>query len=216
MRIFIHALADEFEHNLTFVLKLRALRIECIVIGEGLDDRFVPIEDGLFITYNAVESIHEGPFQIILIQVRRPTFIIVLEFLIALPDRAPVLAGAVPHLGTVDPATLTAYDFAREAAYTAGVADALTPFHLVLNYIEHLRGNDRRVAIFNIVLGNLAFVDLMLFSQKINGVLLLSNDSMFDTNARLPLLSCQGNGYRVRVSTNVQEYDYALKYTTYS
>ena len=57
----------------------------------------------------------------------------------------------------------------------AGVADALTSLHLVLNYIEHLRRNDRRVAVFNIVLGNLAFVDLLLLGQKINGVLFLQN-----------------------------------------
>ena len=105
---------------------------------------------------------------------RRRAFFIALEFPVALPYHAPILIRAVPDLGAVNAAAIPADDLTGEGAAAVplpGIRLAL--LHLLLHLIPGSRLYDGRMAVPNIILGDLAFVHLHFLGQKIGGELLL-------------------------------------------
>ena len=91
--------------------------------------------------------------------------------MVALPDHTVVFAVGVPGLGAVPLAALTAAYLAGEKVYTAVPPSALFPaLKFLLYQFKHLRADDGFVVAFDVVLRNLALVDLCLLGQEVDRV----------------------------------------------
>jgi len=107
-------------------------------------------------------------------QVWGATLFVAVEFMIALPYRAAVFVGGVPDLRAVPATALTAFYLAGEKVNAAVVAAVLpTPRQLALYHIENLRLDNSLMVILDVILRNLALVELFLFREEIDGVALL-------------------------------------------
>ena len=96
------------------------------------------------------------------------------EFVIALPDRVTILSGAIPYFWAEVMATIRADQAARKDALTAvSATEDFSAGHFFLHPIEQLRGDDRLVAAFHVILRNLAFIYLRFLLQKIHSESLL-------------------------------------------
>lgn len=92
-----------------------------------------------------------------------------LIFVVALPDQAAILGVGIPHLTAILPTTFPAENFHAERMGAARpVAVGPAPFPLILYKVEYLRRNDSWMAIFYIILRNLALVGFYLFAGKIH------------------------------------------------
>ena len=107
-------------------------------------------------------------------------FRIVLKFIIALPNHAPVLAVGMPDLRTIKSAAVTTDDLGRK--YAIGTVTALqffTPSDLILYHVKFFRIDNRSMAVFNIILRRFSFIVLPLLCQEIHGDLLLQQRRAF-------------------------------------
>lgn len=101
-----------------------------------------------------------------------------------------VFAVGMPDLGTIIAAAIPTDDAGGEnAAATVVEAQFFPPGKLSLHQIKLLRVDDRLMALFDVVLGNLALIDLPLFVQKIHGKALLKKCRA------LVLFICENGGY---------------------
>lgn len=113
---------------------------------------------------------------------RCPTLPFAFELPVALPDCAAIFAVGMPDLGTIVTAAIPTDDAGGENAAAAVVeAQPFPPSKLSLHQIKLLQVDDRLMALFDVVLGNLALIDLPLFVQKIHGKALLRYDPITDT-----------------------------------
>lgn len=88
----------------------------------------------------------------------------------ALINGSAVLVSRVPDLWSVGTSAFTADKFGCKNIYTDVAAfRALPPFHFRLHCIENLRRDDRRVAVFHIILRNLPII-LFRFLGEIIGL----------------------------------------------
>lgn len=84
--------------------------------------------------------------------------------MVALPDGAFVLIRGVPQLRAVKFAAVTADDSGAKNAVAAVFSpQCISPLELNLHHILLLRADNGRMAVFDIVLRNLALVELLLF-----------------------------------------------------
>ena len=80
----------------------------------------------------------------------------------------------MPDLHAVPGSTVTAFDLGAEHAFSAvGVPDLLPPCQFVLHRVPLFRDDDCFVAVLDVVLGNLAFVDFSAFRQEVSREALL-------------------------------------------
>ena len=92
------------------------------------------------------------------------------EFCVALPDRSAVFTGRMPDLRTVNFSTVTADYFPGKGIVAMGAPRTiLASSQFQLYPLPFFWGNNGFMTVFHIVLGNLTFVDLHLFLEKING-----------------------------------------------
>ena len=118
----------------------------------------------------AIEGFYKPLLYGIFIQVRRRAPLFAFEFVIALPDRTTVFAGGVPDLGAVERAAITADQLGTENAAAAVLSShCFSPGDLQLHRVPFIRLNDCLVAVFYIVLWNLALIDFHGLGQKIRG-----------------------------------------------
>ena len=119
-------------------------------------------------------------FDILFVQSGRGALVAVIEFAVAPPNHPAVLAVGVPYLGTVEVTAVAANDAGRNNALTAvSSAQGLPALELRLDGLEFFWSDDGRMTVLNIILWDLALVDLLLFSQKVNRVLLLEEGIAF-------------------------------------
>ncbi len=170
------------------------------------------------------------PFQIFFVQMGCMAFFGFLELGVALPDDPAVFAVGVPDLGAVIFAAIAADQLSGKGAVVVGTAGIVfSPCQFQLHLSPFLRLNDGFVAVFHIVLGNLALVDLHPLLQKINCELLLqerrapvffiAEDTALQgkiTNALLPIADRYNNTldqqqryeFRRKVRSFVKWYNY--------
>lgn len=99
-------------------------------------------------------------FEVLFVKVGRVAFFIPLEFAIALPDRAAVFTGGVPHLCPVNLTAITADQLSGKGTIALGAPGAVfASGKFQLNSLPFLRTNDGRMAVLDIVLRNLALVE---------------------------------------------------------
>ena len=91
-----------------------------------------------------------------------------IKLMIALPNDPPVFIIAVPDLGTKPGAAFRAANLPAEYPHPA--VGAISSFNLLLHLFMDRRINNGGVIVFHVVLGNLAFVDLLFLCQVIRGV----------------------------------------------
>ena len=138
------------------------------------------LQQSVFAAEQFVESHQEPGLDVLLHQMGRPALFRALELPVALPDGAAVLAVGVPHLGAVEGAAVAADDAGGKNAPSAvAVAQPLPPSELGLHSVELVRVDDGLVAFLNVILRNLALVDLHLLLQKIHRELLLQERRPF-------------------------------------
>ena len=102
------------------------------------------------------------------------TQLLVFELRIALPDGTLVLTGKMPHLAPIGPAAVSADQLVRKTALTALVPALLgTPLKFLLYQIENFRRDNRRMAVFNVILRNLAIVPSGFLRQEFHRIGLL-------------------------------------------
>ena len=100
--------------------------------------------------------------------------LVILELRVALPYRSAVFAGGVPYLGAEIGAAVTAHNpRSKNAVPAVTVSDRLAPGELGLRQLKLHGVNNRFVALFYIILRNLALIELHLFQQKVDCELLL-------------------------------------------
>ena len=90
------------------------------------------------------------------------------ELRVALPDRAPILIGAVPDLAAENTAAVATEDLAGE---DRPLTAAPTPVHALqfrLNVIENFLVNDRGMRIFDVELLDLALILFDLLREEVN------------------------------------------------
>jgi len=98
----------------------------------------------------------------------RPALLLPGKLLVALPDGAAVLAVGVPYLGAVKAAAVAADDAgAKNAVAAVAMAQPLPAHELGLHLVKLLWVDDGLVALLNVILRDLALVDLHLFLQEI-------------------------------------------------
>lgn len=147
----------------TLFFKLRGVK-GCIT------DEPESLDDGVLVGESLVCRPHEHHLNLVVGQVWRGALLAVV-FVIALPDDFPVFVRAVPDLGAVPAAALAAFDFAGEVVDTAVAVPARTAFlKLNLHLVKNIRINDGLMFTLDVVLRNLAFVDLCFLREVIDGV----------------------------------------------
>ena len=96
------------------------------------------------------------------------------EFAVALPDDAAVFVRGMPHLAAVKPTAAAADEFSRKAACAVMRTACLLPSRqLILRHVKDLWLDDGRMAVLDIILRYLAFIDLHLFCEKVRAESLL-------------------------------------------
>ena len=114
--------------------------------------------------------------------------------MIALPDDAAVFIGGVPGLGAVPATADSAFYPAGEKVDAAVPSSALLSlFQLTLHHLENLRLDNRLVVSLDVVLRDLALVDLLLFGEKVDRVAFLKE------RVALVLLVCEDAPHRAGV-----------------
>lgn len=103
-----------------------------------------------------------------------------------LPVAAPYLRAisirAVPNLAAIIRAAFPAHNSVGKYACRAGVSSLLlTASQFMLDKVKYLLRDNRRMAVLNIVLGNLSLIRLLFLLKEIDRKRLLWNDSRNDT-----------------------------------
>jgi len=112
----------------------------------------------------------------ILGQVWRSVFYFALELMVALPYHTAVLAVGVPHLGTEPLSAITAENSTGKRTLRRGATCGfLSPAKLSLYHIPRFGIDDGGIAVFHIILRNLALVDLHLLGEVVGGEGLLKS-----------------------------------------
>ena len=155
------------------------------MLRQHIQDRFrsfAGFQVRLLISDHGVEC-RDEPLLDILIPYRRGLAARLAFFVLAVaaPDLAPVGVVGVPDLHAVPGSAVTAFYLGTEHALPAvGIPDLFSPCQFVLHRVPLFRDNDCFVAVLDIVLGNLAFVDFSALSQKVSREALLTRVTGFE------------------------------------
>ena len=132
------------------------------------------------VLHQADEAVHNGELR----HVRRRAPLILRSaafvFPVAAPDGPSIPVRGMPDLGTVKASAVPADDATGEQPLPAVPVAVLLPrFNLQLHQLVYLFGNDGRVAVPHIILGNLTLVLFELLGQKVRTERLLENGVTF-------------------------------------
>lgn len=177
--VLVDAVLNESGDHVQLIGESIAFRLELRGVKDCVPDELEGFEDGFLVGEGLVCGAHESVLNLVVGQMRRGAFLAVV-FVIALPDDFPVFVRALPDLGAVPAATLDAFDFAGEVVYAAVAVPARTAFlKLNLHLIENIRINDGLMVALDVVLRNLALVDLRFLRQVIDGLSFLQQGVAF-------------------------------------
>ena len=155
-------------------------RVNGGAVGEVVLHDAAVLQQSILAVQQLIERRQEPGLDILLHQMRGAALFLVAEFAVALPDHPAVLAVGVPDLGAVESAAVAADQPGGEHPAAAVVeAHALAPSELGLDNIKLMGLDDGLVAFLDIILLDLAIVDLPLFIEEINRVAFLEQGSTF-------------------------------------
>ena len=138
------------------------------------------LQQSILAVQQLIERRQEPGLDILLHQMRGAALFLVAEFAVTLPDNPAVLAVGMPDLGAVVAAAVAADQPGGKYPAAAVVeAHALAPSELGLDNIKLMGLDDGLVAFLDIILLDLAIVDLPLFIEEINRVAFLEQGSTF-------------------------------------
>ena len=144
----------------------QGLRVE-----KDIDHGIAVLDDLVLCGEQLVCRPEEGCLNLCIGKVRSGAGLIAVVFMIALPDGLPVFAVGMPDLRSVPAAAFAAFDLGGEGVDSAVVfLTPATAFHLALNHLEYVWVDDGFMVSLNVVLRNLALVDLCLLGQEIDSV----------------------------------------------
>ena len=189
--VFLDTPLGQLRHHRNLSEQLVQFRVNGSAVGEVvLHNAAVPQQSPLAVQ-QLVERYQKPGLDILLHQMRGAARFLTIELFVALPDGAAVLAVGVPDLGTVESAAVAADDAGGEnAAAAIAMAQLLAPLILGLHQIKLLRVDDGLVALFNVILRDLALVDFLCFIEEIYRKALLKE------RRPLVLLICEDRGHR--------------------
>lgn len=174
MGVLIDGVLHQFRGHQQLCLQVIPLPHQSTRIKGGLQRKVELCDDGVLLRNQLIDRRHEKLFDLVLIEVWRGAFLITFKLVIALPDDPTVFVVGVSGLGAIPAAAVTAFNPAGEKVDTAMPPSAvLSLFQLTLHHLENIRLYDSLVVSLDIVLWNLALVDLFLFCEKVNSVAFL-------------------------------------------
>ncbi len=169
--VLLDAPLGQLSHHRDLPEQFVQFRIKGGAVGEVVLHDAAVRQQSLLAIQQLIERRQEPGFDVLLPQMGRLAFPLPGELLIALPDNAAVLAVGMPDLGTVKAVAVAADDAGGEnAAAAVAVAQSLPPSELGLDNIELMGLDNGLVAFLDIILLDLALVDLPLFTEEINGI----------------------------------------------
>lgn len=155
-------------------------RVNGGAVGEVVLHDTAILQQSVLAVQQLIERRQKPGLDVLLHQMRGAALFLVAEFAVALPDNPAVFAVGVPDLGAVVAAAVAADQPGGKYPAAAVVeAHALAPSELGLDNIELMGLDDGLVAFLDIILLDLALIDLPLFIEKINRVAFLEQGSAF-------------------------------------
>lgn len=180
--VLLDAPLGQFRHHRDLPEQLVQFHVNGGAVGEVVLHDAAILQQSVLAVQQLIERGQEPGLDVLLHQMRSAALFLVAELAVALPDNPAVLAVGVPDLGAVVAATVAADQAGGEYPAAAVVeAHAFAPSELGLDNIELVGLDDRLVAFLDIILLDLALVDLPLFIEEINCVAFLRYDPITDT-----------------------------------
>ena len=167
--ILLDALVDQSGNNLNFFVQSINLCIQFGVVGGNRPHYLTGLDDLLSIAHQLIVCLEEHLLNALCGEGWCSALGFAVEFAVAPPHLSAVCIRGVPHLFAIKATAVTANQFAGKNARTAvGTPQALSAGNLCLHSVEVHCGDDCRMATFHIILQNFAFVDFLLFGEKIH------------------------------------------------
>lgn len=168
--VLINAVLNEPGDDVQLIGKFIPLFFQRGGVKGSILDEMESFKNRLLIGEHLVCGANEGSFNLVVREMRRGAFLAVV-LVVALPGDLAVFIGRVSNLRAVPAAALAVSNLAGEvvnAAVAVPSRTALLKFSLHL--VENVGVDDSLVIAFDVILRNLALVDLRLFGQVIDGV----------------------------------------------
>lgn len=180
--VLLDAPLGQLRHHRDLPEQFVQFRVNGRAVGEVVLHDAAILQQSVLAAQQLIECRQKPGLDVLLHQMRGAALFLVAEFAVALPDHPAVLAVGVPDLGAVVAAAVAADQPGGEYPAAAVVeAHAFAPSELGLDNIELVGLDDGLVAFLNIILLNLALVDLPLFIEEINRVAFLRYNPITDT-----------------------------------
>ena len=175
--IFLDAPLGQFRHHCNLSEQLFQFRVNGGTVGKVILHNAAVRQQSVFVIQQLIERRQKPSLDVLLLQMGRLAFPLPSELLVALPNGAAVFAVG----GTVKAAAVAADDAGGEnAAAAVAVTRPLPPRKLGLHLVKLLRINDGLVALLDVILRNLALVDLYFLIQEVDGEFLLVAEAGFE------------------------------------
>ena len=178
--IFVHQTLNHSCDHIQFIQNTVTLTVNSCKVQQLLTNISAVFQQCFSVRQQFAECRYEMPLQVIFVQMRCAAGGVASVLGIALPDRPAVLAVGVPDFGTVVFTAVTADQLGGKGAVAIGAFGAVLPSRqFQLRFLPFIRCNDGFVAVFYIVLGNFALVDLHFLLQEIYCEFLLQERRAF-------------------------------------
>ncbi len=176
--VLVHQPLDHPRDYLHLSADFLRLTVDAAAVRQRIHDR-PAVRDGRFpVFHQDAECLKEQLLYPLLVQAGRGAPALPFELGVALPDRPPVLAVGVPHLGAEVFSAVAAFQLCGEHAVAVmALPHVLPPLYLRLHDRPFLKLNNSVTAVLCIMLQHFPLVHLTLFLQEsVTFVLFVGND----------------------------------------